>query len=220
MLKKIIFLLFIFFMITACTSFAPPSPLMTFGGPKTIEKSHSEVGLGVGTGVVMFPGGHAPGQGWFGRYKYGFSDDFDFGIDAVGLSRNDKETFTAKLAGRYLLTNKLRLETGLGFADDSEGKSFNGDIALTTGTINGKIWNYYTSLRFGASKGYPGSLFGSGDNVPNDALFALVNLGSQGNIEKNQRFIFEGGFGYVMPRGNRAGTLIYLSCGILFDIGE
>lgn len=219
-LKKNIFHLFICFIIEGCTSFAPPSPLMTFGGPKTVEKSHSEVGLGVGTGFVLFPGAHAGGQGWFGRYKYGFTQDFDFGIDAVGISRNDKGTFTAKLAGRYQLTNKLRFETGLGFADDSDGKSLNGDIALTGGTINGKVWNYYSSFRLGAAKGYPGSLFGTGDKVPNDALFALLNFGSQANVERNQKFIFEGGFGYVIPRGVRAGPLIYISCGVLFDIGE
>lgn len=204
--------------LAGCVSFAPPSPLMTFGGPKTVEKSESEVGLGVGTGFVLFPGAHAGGQGWFGRYKYGFTQDFDFGIDAAGIVRNDKGTLTAKLSGRYQLADRIRLETGLGMGDDSDGKSVNCDIAVTGGTINGKTWNYYASARLGAAKGYPGNLFGTGDNVPNDALFALINLGTQANVQKNQRFIFEGGFGYVMPRGNTSGPLIYLSCGLLFDL--
>jgi hypothetical protein len=145
-------------LLTGCVSFAPPPPLITFGGPKTLGKYNSEVGIGAGTGVVMFPGAHAGGEGWFGRYKYGFTEDFDLGVDAIGVARGDKSTFTAKISGRYQMTDRLRLETGLGIADDSDGKSLNGDIAVTCGTINGNIWNYYSSVRIAAAKGYPGLL--------------------------------------------------------------
>ncbi len=112
------------------------------------------------------------------------------GIDAIGVVRNDKGTFTTKLVGRYQLHNDFRLEVGLGVADDSDGKSLNADVALTWGTIKQNNWNYYASLRFGAAKGYPGNVFGSGDQIPVDALFPIVNLGAQGHVSDTQKFIF------------------------------
>ncbi|HEY9166797.1 MAG TPA: hypothetical protein VIS48_11605 [Candidatus Kryptonia bacterium] len=203
-----------------CTTFAPPSPLMTFGGPKTVQESHSEAAVAVGTGFGLFPGAHSGAMGWFGRYKRGVTDKFDLGVDAVGVVRSDKGTLTAKVAGRYQLRPRLRLELGLGAADDSDGKSLNGDIGLTVGTIDREFWNYYASLRLGAAKGYPGNIFGTGDIAPTDALFPIINFGAQGNISKNQEFVYEGGFGYIIPRASSAGALIYLSCGLLFDIGK
>jgi hypothetical protein len=217
---KCVFAYVMLLVIMGCVPFAPPSPLVTYGGPKIVEKSHSEVGLAVGTGVALFPDAHAGGHGWFTRYKYGIAPDFDFGIDALGVVRNDKGTFSAKLAVRYQVLDNLRLESGIGVADDSDGKSLNGDIGITWGTIRGKTWNYYTSIRLGASKGYPGDIYGSGDKAPADALFPILNLGVLGKIAENQRFIFEGGYGYIIPRGNKAGPMFYLSCGLLFDIGE
>jgi hypothetical protein len=205
--------------VIGCVPFAPPSPLVTYGGPKIVEKSRSEVGLAVGTGVALFPDAHAGGHGWFTRYKYGIAQGFDFGIDALGVVRNDKGTFTAKLAVRYQVFDDLRLESGLGAADDSDGKSLNGDIGITWGTIKGKTWNYYASIRLGASKGYPGNIFGSGDQAPADALFPIINFGTQGKITENQRFIFEGGYGYIIPHANKTGPMFYLSGGLLFDIG-
>lgn len=205
---------------TGCETFAPPSPLVTFGGPAVVDTGHSEVGLAVGTGGVLFPGGHSGGQGWFGRYKRGIAEDFDLGIDATGIVRSDKETLTAKLVGRYQASRHIRLECGLGLADDSDGKSVNGDAAVTFGTVKESTWNYYGSLRLGASKGYPGDvLFGAGgDQAPTNSLFPLVNFGTQAKVAANEKFIFEGGFGYVIPRLERAGTMIYLSCGLLFDL--
>lgn len=151
--SSILFFLLLF--IGGCTSFAPPSPLVTFGGPAVVDTSQSEVGLAVGTGSVLFPGAHSGGQGWFGRYKRGIAQNFDLGVDAVGIARSDKGTLTAKLVGRYQTSKNVRLECGLGLADDSDGKSVNGDIAVTCGTVREGPWNYYASLRLGAAKGCP-----------------------------------------------------------------
>lgn len=218
MIKSATLLLFLLF--GGCVSFAPPSPLVTFGGPAVVDTSHSEVGLAVGTGVAMFPGAHSGGQGWFGRYKRGIAPNFDLGVDAVGIVRSDKGTLTGKLVGRYQAAKNIRLEVGLGLADDSDGKSVNGDAAITFGTVRETTWNYYGSLRLGAAKGYPGDILfgGSGDQSPVNALFPIVNLGTQAKVAANERFIFEGGFGYIFPEQHGTGTLIYLSCGLLFDI--
>ncbi len=219
MIKRFGILLMLLF-IEGCMSFAPPSPLVTFGGPAVLDTSKSEVGLAVGTGFALFPGAHSGGQGWFGRYKRGIAPNFDLGIDAIGIVRNDKGTLTAKLAGRYQASKNIRLEAGLGLADDSDGKSVNGDVAVTFGTVRETTWNYYASLRLGAAKGYPGDvLFGAGgDQAPANALFPIVNLGTQAKVAANERFIFEGGFGYIIPEHETAAPTIYLSCGLLFDI--
>ena len=217
MLKRVLGLSFAV-AVEGCMSFAPPSPLVTFGGPAVVDTAHTEVGLAVGTGAALFPGAHSGGQGWFGRYKRGIAKDLDLGIDAIGIVRSDKSTFTGKVVARYQLDRNIRLEGGLGLADDSDGKSTNGDVALTIGTVRETIWNYYTSFRLGASRGFPGSIFGSGDLAPANALFPIVNFGTQGKIERNERFIFEGGFGYIIPQNEKPGTTVYISCGILFDI--
>lgn len=219
MIKNSVILLSLLFL-QGCVSFAPPSPLVTFGGPAVVDTAQSEVGLAVGTGVAMFPGAHSGGQGWFGRYKRGIAPNFDLGVDAVGIVRSDKETLTAKVVGRYQVSRNVRLEAGLGLADDSDGKSVNGDVAVTFGTVRETTWNYYGSLRLGAAKGYPGDILfgGGGDQAPVNALFPIVNLGTQAKVAANERFIFEGGFGCIFPEQQRAGALIYLSCGMLFDI--
>ena len=134
-----------------CVSFAPPSPLVTYGGPKTTEKGTSEVAIAMGTGFALFENAHSGGQGWFGRYKYGIDDKFDIGVDAVGIVRSDKGTLTAKLAGRYQVEEDLRLEGGIGVADDSDGKGLNSDLGLTWGTINAscclQYWEQHPSTR-------------------------------------------------------------------------
>lgn len=224
---KITFYLILFFSISGCVTFAPPPPLVTFGGPEITPKNTSEVALGVGTGVALFDKAHTGAQGWFGRYKYGLSDKFDFGIDIVGANRNDGLFLSTKLASRYQLNKKSRLELGIGVADDSDGKSLNGDIAYTMGTVKDKSWNYYSSLRLGYAKGVPPNfvvLPGQsqlGDSIPPpNTFFALLNIGAQGEISKNQKFIFEGGYGYIFPKGERRGPAFFVSVGLLFNIGK
>ncbi|MGI9552999.1 MAG: hypothetical protein ACR2MT_17470 [Aurantibacter sp.] len=117
-------------MSVSCVTIAPPSPLVTYGGPKTTPKKVSEAAVAVGTAVALFDGAHAGAWGWFGRYKYGISEKVDLGIDFSGASRNDGGYIGAKLASRYQLTDRSRLEFGIGAADDSDGKSLNTDLPI------------------------------------------------------------------------------------------
>jgi len=201
--------------LTGCVAFAPPSPMITFGGPQTTDKGTSETALGLGSGAALFQGAHAVGQGWFGRYKFGLSDRWDIGIDVIGFSHSDKYCTTAKAAARYRLNPHFRLEGGLGAADDSFGKSINGDIGLTWGTLNElKPWNLYSTFRVGYAYGFPGDT-----TAPPNTSIVLVNVGTQGKISDKMNFIFEGGYGYLFPKGKDTGTIICIACGIMFKIG-
>ena len=224
---KITFLFVLIISISSCVTFAPPSPLMTYGGPEITPKSISEVALGVGTGVALFDSSHAGAQGWFGRYKHGISEKFDLGIDIAGAKRNEGLFLSTKLASRYELTKNSRLELGIGVADDSDGKSFNGDVAYTIGTTKDRSWNYYSSLRVGYAKGVasnyivlPGQAQLNDSIPPPNTTFLLLNLGAQGKITQNQKFIFEGGYGYIFPKGEKRGPAFYVSAGLLFYIGK
>ena len=217
-------ILFIFVILQGCVSFAPPSPLLTFGGPTTTAPKTSDVAIGVGAGTVLFEGSHSPGNGWFGRYKYGLSKRIDLGIDAMSINYSDKRAFSLKLVSRVQLKEDIRLEGGLGVADASNGKSLNGDLALTCGSINeNKAWNYYFSVRFGWAKGYRGNIL-SGDKSSSDTiappyvLIGMMNLGTQATVNKNIKFIFEGGFGYLFPEDHKPGPTFFISCGLLMNI--
>jgi len=225
--SKILFTGLCISIFSGCVTFAPPSPMLTYGGPQTTTRGTSDAAVALGTGVALFQEGHSPGQGWFGRYKYGLSDKWDIGIDAIGLSHSDLFTFTTKIATRYQVHPNLRLEGGVGVADDSNGKSINSDLGLTWGTDSKeKVWNYYASLRAGYAKGFAGNSFAQGKSpsndtvAPSDAAIALLNLGTQGKVNSNINFIFEGGYGFIFPKGYRHGQAIYLSCGLLFNIGK
>ncbi len=211
----------------SCVIYAPPGPMMTYGGPQTTSRGTSDAALALGTGATLFHDGHTPGQGWFGRYKYGLSDKWDLGMDALGVSYSDKYTFTTKIAARYQLFPHFRLEGGVGAADDSNGKSLNSDIGITCGTLRkDKTWNYYGSFRIGYVKGFAGNAIfssssSSNDTVaPSDASVALLNLGAQGRVSDRINFIFEGGYGYIFPVGHQSGKTLYLSCGLLFNLGK
>ena len=213
--------------LSSCVTFAPPSPMVTYGGPGTTVKGTSDAAVALGTGVARFQGGHAPGQGWFGRYKYGIGNKWDIGIDAIGFSHSESLAFTTKIAARYQVHPNFRLEGGLGVADDSNGKSINSDLGLTVGTNSDeRLWNFYATLRVGYARGFAGNSFAQGNTpsndtiAPPDALITLLNLGTQGKVNDNIKFIFEGGYGYIFPKGHKAGNTIYLSCGLLFNIGK
>ncbi|HKP94206.1 MAG TPA: hypothetical protein VJ385_00480 [Fibrobacteria bacterium] len=201
-----------------CAPIAPPSPLATFGGPKVVGKSQSETAIAIGSGAILFDSAHGTGLGGFVRYKYGISRTFDLGMDAIGYERNGKSGLTAKLAGRLQSSPRTRVEGGIGVADDSDGKSLNGDIGMTIGTDGNGPWNFYSSLRLGAAKGYPGKLIGTGEEAGADAWFPLANFGAAGRVSGNQRFVFEGGFGYVFPENIKPAPMFYLSAGLLFVI--
>lgn len=144
----------------------------------------------------------------------------------MGSQHQDNGTLTAKVAARYRLHEHLRLELGVGAADDSLGKSLNGDFGATLGTTRpDATWNYYLSLRIAGARGFPGTACcgggATGDEALPDALFALGSIGAMGRIGPNQQFIFEGGYGNVWVRGNdEVGRMLYLGAGLLFDIGK
>jgi hypothetical protein len=221
-LHHVLTLLVLATILHGCVVFAPPSPLVTYGGPQTTPEQQSEVALGIGSGAARFEDAHAGGLGYMLRYKYGISQKFDVGIDAIGVVRSDKGAFTGKAVGRYQVADHWRLEGGIGLADDSDGKSINGDAAITWGTLpKTSPWNFYSSFRIGGAKGYPGDLKnGTDEDAPPDTWISLLNIGTQGKLSENQRFIFEGGYGYVFPQGENAGTLVYVSGGLLFYIGR
>ena len=144
--------------------------MITFGGPQTTEQKTSETALGLGTGGVFFDNTKSFGNGWFGRYKYGLGKKLDLGIDGMSIIYSDKRTFSAKVVSRYMLKEDIRIEGGVGLSDDSNGKSINGDMGLTCGSINNdRPWNYYFTIRIGMAKGYPGNIL-SKDNASSDSI--------------------------------------------------
>ena len=221
-------LLFLLICFTNCVTIAPPSPMVTYGGPKVTPKNTSETAIAFGTGAALFDGAHTGAQGWFGRYKYGINDNWDIGMDILGAKRNDGLYLSLKGATRYQLSEQSRLELGIGVADDSSGKSLNGDIAYTIGTIKDKPWNFYTSFRLGYAKGVrknfitlSGQTTIERDSIaPPNTFIGLINVGAQGKINAHQKFIFEGGYGYIFPKGEKSGPAFYLSVGLVFKIDE
>ena len=227
-MKCILPLVLISSLLTGCVVFAPPPPMITGGGPRTISKNHSETAIAVGTGVTLFDGAHAGGDAWLGRWRYGLSDRFDLGADIMGAQHGERGTFTLKIAGRYRTTSSSRLEAAFGAADDSNGKSLHAELGLTLGKIQeNRFWNRYISFRVAGAKGYPGDVIFADQTplpedqiAPPDALFSLVNVGTTGRISRNQHFFIEGGFGYIFPDQEAPGPIIYWGVGLLFDIGN
>ena len=201
-----------------CVSMAAPAPLPILGGPSVAALGHSEVGIGAGTGLSAFPGAHSGGDGWLGRWRQGLGGGFDLGVDAMGVRRGDKGTFTMKAAGRYQAGPHTRLEAGVGAADDSDGKSLNAEMALTLGTVRPRSWNFYTSLCVAAAKGFrpdPDS------TAPPDDLLGIAAVGASGTIAGTGRFVGEFGIGPALVRGNSAiGLVLYFGTALLFDVGE
>jgi len=213
-------------LLAGCVTFAPPSPLVTLGGPATTPRGASEVGLAVGGGATRFEGAHSGGNGLFVRYKHGVSENLDLGVDTLYAHYSDKSAFTFKGAMRYQLQPDWRLEFGLGAADSSDGKSLNSDLGITWGTRReDSNWNYYATLRGGWARGYAGDAAFSDSNhnedrevPPPDSAFGLVSLGAQARVGSNQRFVLEVGAGDVHPEHQDDGLLLYFSAGMLFDV--
>lgn len=227
-MNRVLPFIFLSSLLSGCVVFAPPPPMITGGGPRTISKNHSETAIAVGTGVALFDGAHSGGDAWLGRWRYGLNDRFDIGADIMGAQHADRGTFTLKIAGRYRATSSTRLEAALGAADDSNGKSLHAELGLTLGKIQeDRFWNRYISFRVAGAKGYPGDVIFADQTplpedkiAPPDALFSLVNIGTTGRISSNQQFFIEGGFGYIFPDQEDPGPIIYWGVGLLFDIGN
>ena len=143
-----------------CKLVAAPPPLATFGGPATAAPGQTELGLGFGVYGELPPApcDHGGGTDWFVRWRRGVSDRVDLGFDFMADNQSDGSFGgTAKVAMRYEVTSGLRLEGGVGAADEGDGRSVNADLAATIGTRSpDKTWNYYSSIRLAASRGCAG----------------------------------------------------------------
>ena len=212
-----------------CKLVASQPPLATFGGPSTVTRGYTELGLAVGGygELVPSPCDHGGGTDWLARWRRGLSNRIDLGFDVVGDNQSDG-TFgaTAKAAVRYQVNPGFRLEGGLGAADEGDGRSVNADLAATIGTRNpDQTWNYYTSLRVAGSHGCT-SLFcagwlGGANAAPPGAILPLGVIGSSARISENSSFIMEGGLGGIFSREHpAAGVYVHLSFGVLFDVGK
>ena len=212
--------------LSGCATFAPPIPLMTFGGPKTVAPQHWELGIGIGSGAMAFTNSFGGGSGYLGRWRTGLSDKLDVGIDVMGVEHSGNGTFSFKPAVRYQAADHLRFEAGVGAADDSEGKSVGGDLGFVVGTTRDRApWNFYGALRFAGSLGFndknhrtarPGE-----NDPPSDAGFGLLSVGASASISPTSQFITEAGFGLVyVGRTKEYGQMMYLSVGLLFDVGH
>ena len=206
---------------SGCATFAPPSPLATFGGPATTPAGTTDLGLALGAGAVLNEWSEG-GGGAFLRVNHGFTDNLDLGIDAVYAAYDDDEAVSAKLTLRCLVEPKLRLEMGVGAADSSGGQSTNYDIALTTGSLDGsRDWNWYATGRIGGASGMDGqTLFTHADDTePTEVWLVMTSFGLERRLDGGKRFIVEGGVGYADTDNDDSG-LIYLTAGMLFNVGR
>lgn len=208
-----------------CVSFAPPPPLATLGGPATTARGVSELGIAVGGGAAEFIGSDG-GFGALGRYRYGVTDKFDLGIDAVYADYEHGHALTAKLAGRYQLAHNWRLELGVGSADASEGTSLHTDLGITWGTRDAsRSWNQYATLRFAAAKDHENDDFDKEERLA-DAYFGVLSYGLQKDLGHDRRFVVEAGLGGMYldapadrPEDDDDHALYYLTVALLFDVG-
>jgi len=212
-----------------CKLIASPPPLATFGGPATVARGYTELGLAVGGygELVPSPCDHGGGTNWLARWRRGLSDHIDLGFDVVADNQSDGNFgATAKGAVRYQVTQGFRVEAAIGAADEGDGRSVNADLAATIGTRNlDRTWNYYTSLRLAGSHGCTGlfcagSLAGA-NAAPPGAILPLGVIGSSARISENASFIMEGGLGGIFSREHPGpGIYVHLSFGVLFDVGK
>jgi hypothetical protein len=224
MASQICLLGFVLFLLSGCVTFAAPLPVATLGGPATAPPGASELALAVGSGSARFPGGSSGGLGWMTRWRHSLVEDFDLGVDVMGVDRQSKMTITGKGALRIRLVENMRLELGLGAANDSDGKSLGADVALIGGTVNAiRVWNFYGGVRG------LGALSVTVDERPNDetgvdrspsALLYLAIFGAQARLDDWATIVFEGGVGRVHVGGsNDVGLALYGGAGVVFVVG-
>jgi hypothetical protein len=212
-------------MSTGCVTMAAPPPVATLGGPATAPRGGSEVGFGSGTGMSLFRGAHSGGIGWMGGYRHGLTDELDLGVDALGVQHSDKGTMAFKVALRQALTPRLRLEVGVGAADDSDGKSLSYDLALVAGTRHADApWNHYGAVRTVGAFGLRGDVCcgagATGTQAPPSSFLILGTAGAAARLTESLRLVFEGGAGPLWVRGRReVGVAFYYGVGLLADLG-
>jgi hypothetical protein len=125
---------------------------------------------------------------------------------------------TAKVAMRYQVSKGFRLEGGLGAADGGDGGDLNGDLVGVIGTNNpSKTWNYYMSLRLGASRGCVSC--GASTNHAPGALVPLGAIGTTARISDNAKFLMKTGLGGIFSRQYPAPAgYLHLSFGISLSL--
>jgi len=211
-----------------CQTIAMPPPLATLDGPATDKPGETEVGIAVGAAGEVYPApcGHEGGSNWLVRWRRGVSNHIDLGFDGLVETHSDGSNGgTIKFAARYEVNKNLRLEVGVGTSDSGfAGRSVNGDLAAVIGTSNpNKTWNYYASLRLGASHGCvnPFCVSGTGDHPPG-ALVPLGVIGTTARVNDSVRFVMEiGASGGIFSREHPdPGSYIHFSIGVLFHVGK
>jgi len=204
-------------LVSACVSHAVPPPLLTFGGPQTAPSGGSLVGLGMGSGAELFPGAHAGGHAWFGRWRYGLSPSSEIGLDILAGPRGDKSFATFQAAFRHRVGERAAIGFGLGAADDSDGKSVGAVIGAEWRISRRTVpWSFYGALHGAGAF----CLTRTQNETPRPhALYFIGALGATAQPIPWLRFIFEGGLGPVFVRGQKnIGLGIYAGCGISLDI--
>ena len=205
-----------------CRLIAYLPPMATLGGPEIAAFGHTELGLAFGGFGEILPSPciHAGGEDWLVHFRRGMGNDFDLGFDFLTINQTDGSLGgTGKLAIRYRVTDGFRLEGGVGFADGGDGGDVNADVAAVIGTHNrNRVWNYYMSLRLGASRG---CIHCSDTNHAPGALVPLGVIGTTARISDNAKFVMEAGLGGNFARQLPAASgYLHLSFGVLFDIGK
>lgn len=213
-----------------CKAIAPLPPMSTFGGPLTAPSGETELGVGVGATGELAPSPcfevELGTTDWLVRWRRGISDKTDIGFDWVisNSDSNNGDGATIKFAVRRRVAKGLRLEAGVGTADSGWGRSVNAEAAAVIGTTNlDNTWNYYASLRVGASHGCVNlvCIGGSGLDHPPGAIVPLGVIGASARVADNIHFIMEAGLGNIFSQEHPDSALyIHLSFGVQFDVGK
>jgi hypothetical protein len=215
-----------------CQGIAPLPPMATFGGPLTAPHGETELGIAVGGSgelneiTASCPEVELGTTDWLVRWRRGVGDKTDIGFDwELSNTAGNGIIGTAKFAVRQRIAKGLRLEGGVGTADSGFlGRSINADVAAVIGTTNvDSPWNYYASLRVGASHGCINlvCLGGSGLGHNPGGIVPLGAIGASARVADNVHFIMEGGLGGVFAREHPDPNIyIHLSFGVQFDVGK
>ncbi|MCF8257071.1 MAG: hypothetical protein K9J06_05935 [Flavobacteriales bacterium] len=210
-------------MFSGCIAIAPPSPMVTFGGPQVTGKGVTEAVGAAGAGISFFEENEIAEHAWFGRVRQGINERWDIGIDLLGYTFEKRVSVSGKVSARYQLMSRVRLEGGIGIGDDSQGRSVNGDFGLTIGTVRpDRVWDVYGTVRYGYAHGYAGSTLDSkaaeGLIAPVHVSTVMLNLGAQARVTPHVRFIFEAGVGHLFPSHGLHGAVLYLGGGLMLRV--
>lgn len=209
-------------LLNGCVTIAPPSPMVTFGGPEVSGKGVTELVGAAGTGISFFDENEIAEHGWFGRVRHGVSERWDIGADVFGYSFENRTAMSAKLSARYQLMPRIRLDGGIGLGDDSRGRSINGDLGLTIGTVRpDRVWDVYGSVRYGYAHGIAGSLISPETaevTAPLHVTTVMLNLGAQARLTPHLRLVAETGLGQLFPSSGGHGAVLYLGAGMMLRL--